>query len=80
MSIGRPDAPMRTDTSGALEMSRMRHFRLPSDVLRLHQPRGVSGRNIMAPPPDSGHGIFVKASNERQKQGRPIASCNGKSG
>lgn len=80
MSIGQPDARMRTDTSGAVEMSRVRHFRLPSDVLRLHQPRGVSDRNIMALPPDARHGIFVKASNERQKQGRPLASCNGKSG
>lgn len=80
MSIGRSDARMRTDTSGAVEMSLMRHFRLPSEVLRLHQPRGVSDRNIMAPPPDARHGIFVKLSNERQKQGHPLASCNGKSG
>jgi len=39
---------MRTDTSGAVEMSRMRHFRLSSEILRLHQPGGVCGRNIMA--------------------------------
>ena len=71
---------MRTDTSGAVEMSRMRHFRLPSEILRLHQPRGVSDRNITVPQPDARHGIFVKLSNERQKQGRPLASCNGKSG
>lgn len=71
---------MRTDISGAVEMSRMRHFRLPSEVLRRYQPRMVSDRNIMVPPPDARHGIFVKASNERQKQGRPLASCNGKSG
>lgn len=49
MSIGRPDARMRNDTSGALEMSRMRHFRLPSGVLSLHHPRMVSDRSIMAP-------------------------------
>ncbi len=79
MSIGRPDARMRTDTSGALEMSRMRHFCLPSDVLRLHQPYGFRSEHH-GPAPDSGHGIFVSVSNERQKQGRPLASCNGKSG
>jgi hypothetical protein len=80
MSIWRADARMRTDTSGAVEMLRMRHFRLPSEILRRHQLGGVCGRNIMAPPPDARHGIFVKISNERQKQGRPLAFCNGKSG
>ncbi|MBB6013912.1 hypothetical protein HNR59_003306 [Aquamicrobium lusatiense] len=70
---------MRTDTSGALEMSRMRHFCLPSDVLHLHQPYGFRSEHH-GPAPDSGHGIFVSVSNERQKQGRPLASCNGKSG